>query len=121
VNGSSLTFTASVVNEAALNGVPMTFVWKWKGIEVGTGSMFTIGSVTDLNAGLYEVVVSTAAYGRGVGSTLLQVASIDILSQPIGVTALPGVAVELNVVARASESGLTYKWRRNGVTLQEYL
>ena len=111
---SSQRFTASVVNSEFLGNPTVEYVWKRAGTEYPSGAVLNLQEITRNDAGVYDVEARVAGYGTVYDRAVLQVPTLEIVTQPIGVTALEGRVVTLSASAAISGGSLSYAWRRNG-------
>jgi hypothetical protein len=116
--GTPVTFTANAA------GPELSYRWYRNGapIDGAVGASYTIPSAESFNAGTYHVVVrnpctviSTAGTANAIALTIST--SPTISAQPGSVTAAPTTSANFQVTA--SGSGLTYRWRLNGVNLSD--
>ena len=115
--GGTVTFSV-----AATGGTAFTYQWRRNGVAIlgANSANFTVSGVTAADAGLYDVVVTSA-----VGPAVSSVAELTVVTTPLApvITAQPssrtiiaGSSTTLSVVA----SGVPapgYQWRRNGSDL----
>jgi hypothetical protein len=100
-------------------GAGLTYQWRRNGAAIAgaVGSTYSIGSASTANAGSYDVVV-TGACSPAVTSnpvTLTVNPSPVFSSEPLSQVACEGQPVTLT--AAASGTGVTYRWRHNGVDI----
>ncbi|MSU63714.1 MAG: hypothetical protein EXS31_15160 [Pedosphaera sp.] len=111
--GSAASFSVT-----ATGAGPLSYQWRKDRINIGgaTGPTYAIPSVNNLNAGSYEVVI-TSACGPVTSdpATLTANAGVTIGVQPKSQTVCAGDRIGLVVIANGS--GLTYQWRKNGVNI----
>ncbi|HEV8272575.1 MAG TPA: immunoglobulin domain-containing protein [Chitinophagaceae bacterium] len=117
--GSTATFTLSATGEG------ITYQWRKGGVNLtnggdiagATSSTLTIANVDNTDVGNYDVVI-TSTCGTVIISTpatLGVVAPPTITSQPQNQLLCPGSNATFTIVA--TEPGLTYQWRKDGVNL----
>ena len=117
--GSTATFTLSATGDG------ITYQWRKGGVNLinggdiagATSSTLTITNVDNTDAGNYDVVI-TSVCGTVIISTAATLGVTPpptITSQPQNQLICPGTNATFTVVA--SEPGLTYQWRKNGVNL----
>ena len=117
--GSTATFTLSATGDG------ITYQWRKGGVNLtnggdiagATSSTLTIANADNTDAGNYDVVV-TSVCGTVIistAATLGVAAPSTITSQPQNQLVCPGTDVTFTVVA--TEPGLTYQWRKDGVNL----
>lgn len=102
----------------AATGTP-TLVYQWQrdGVNVGTGTTFSVASAAWSDRGVYRCIVS-----NGAGTTISKAVALTVQAGPIIVTpptsakiAIGGRAT-LKVVATGSPA-LKYQWRKSGVSV----
>jgi uncharacterized protein GlcG (DUF336 family) len=117
VNQTACTGT-SVSFSVTASGTNLTYQWRKGGTNIAgaTSSTYTITSAGSADAGSYDVVV-TGSCGSVTSNTatLTLNTAPSISSQPQNQSACIGSPVSFSVVA--SGTGLTYTWRKNGVTI----
>lgn len=106
---------------------PKTFSWTQNGSAISQPNVsgastasLTFTAVTQANAGTYELSVEN---GFTVGSPVVSdVADIVVVSQPQATSVPEGNIATFNVTAAGNAAilpGLVYKWRRNGVDIND--
>ncbi len=111
--GSAASFSVTATGAGTL-----TYQWRKDGSNIGgaTGPSYAIPSVNDLNAGTYDVVItSTCGSVTSAPATLTANARVSIGVQPRSQTVCVGDQIGLVVVANGF--GLTYQWRKNGTNI----
>jgi hypothetical protein len=120
IAGGSMAFSVQVRNEALLAEklVPITYSWAKDGVLVSGATLASLplASLEVGDSGIYAVTVTAGSYGSSTVSAALQVAAINITSQPQSVQVLAGTSVNLSVSAVAGGS-LGYQWRKGGVAI----
>jgi hypothetical protein len=115
--GSGAAFSVAVSNESGVS-----YQWFRNGVSVAgaTGKALLISPAQPANAGTYKVNVSN---GGGVTSSAnVQLSIINAVSapvitqQPVSQSVKAGSAVAFSV-AVSNESGVSYQWFRNGVSV----
>ena len=113
-NGDPVTFVATASGTA-----PLSFQWRLNGADIsGANATFlTIASVSQSDAGTYELVVTNVA-----GSVTSQSATLTVLDPP-AITQQPveqqfalGGSATFSVIATGT-APLGYQWRKNGVLI----
>ncbi|RFC45617.1 MAG: Immunoglobulin domain-containing protein/Autotransporter-associated beta strand protein, partial [Verrucomicrobia bacterium] len=115
--GGSQTFTASVLNAEFLGSPSIEYVWRRNGLECARGASLNLATIRRLDAGVYDLEVKVAGYGTTNDRALLQVPTLDVLTQPTGATVLEGQALTLSGSVATTGGSLSYVWRRNGIPL----
>jgi uncharacterized lipoprotein YddW (UPF0748 family) len=118
--GSSAMFTVGVSGTA-----PFSYQWRKNGVELSdneningsaTGTL-TLGYVAQFDAAAYSVVVTNAAgSATSAAGTLTVYDPPTIQIQPQGQSI--GAGSNATFTVSAAGGGLNYRWRRNGVDLQ---
>ncbi|HEX6849324.1 MAG TPA: immunoglobulin domain-containing protein [Chitinophagaceae bacterium] len=117
--GSTATFTLSATGDG------ITYQWRKGSVNLtnggdisgATSSTLTIANVDNSDAGNYDVVI-TSICGTVIistAATLSVAAPPTITSQPQNQIVCPGADATFSIVA--TEPGLTYQWRKDGVAL----
>ena len=117
--GSNATFSVVAVG----NGV-LRYQWRFNGVDLAgaTNASLVVTNVQLPKEGLYQVMVSDE-----IGTTLSLPARLTVLvrpvitAQPQGVTAVAGDTVRFSVSATGNPLPLSYRWRRNTVTLTNFV
>jgi hypothetical protein len=99
-------------------GAGLSYQWRRNGVAIpnAIGAVYSVGAVDGDDAGDYDVIVSNSC-----GSETSSIASVSvgaspvILLQPNDIGACEGDGAVLSVTA--SESGLSYQWRKGGVAI----
>lgn len=104
----------------AQGGGELSFQWRLNGSDIAgaNASSLRIGNVQQVNAGVYDVVVSNSVGSRTSAAARLtvnapQVAPIQIVAQPQSLTRDEGTQARFVVSAQGGGS-LSYQWRVNG-------
>jgi len=112
--GSTVTFHGGVEGVA-----PVRYQWRFEGAPISgaTNESFALLNIQSTSEGNYSVEV-TDATGKVLSNPayLFVVAAPYVLTDPSSSTNLPGSSVVLTVDVVGDEP-LTYRWRRNGVTI----
>ncbi len=112
--GSSVTLTAAASGDA-----PLAWIWRRNGDSIfgATNSSLTLATVAAGDAGEYDVFVYNAAGSALSSNALLQVViPATILVQPVGTNLIPGIPLNLAVIAIGS-GALAYQWSTNGTDI----
>jgi glucose/arabinose dehydrogenase len=113
-SGQSVSFSV-----LASGGPTLHYQWRFNGVNIPGESVanLTINSVTESNAGIYDVIASNSS-----GSVTSKVALLTVLVpptirvQPVSQTVISGQIASLSVLADGV-APLSYQWRLNGVNL----
>ena len=112
---ASATFTAS-----AYGALPLSYQWRWNGANIAGANTntYTLTNLQTNQAGAYSVTVSNAlGQVTSANANLAVLAPPTITSAPQGLDTPPGGNVTFTVTASGS-TPLTYRWLKNGTTLQ---
>ena len=106
------------------SGVSLTYQWRKNGVAIPVSivpsaatSRLVLSNVSNLDAGLYDVVVNHA-YGTSVSASAQLSVNLppSITVSPLGGAVKEGSRLTLFVKATGTEP-LSYHWRKNGVVL----
>jgi hypothetical protein len=116
--GGTLTLTANVSGGLGTK----TFVWRRDGVEVqnGASALYTRAEVYTGDTGVYTVSVTDQLPQTIPGSnsvTVLIDDPVQIVQPPVGVMVMTGDNLMLAVAVSGGKRGLTYDWRKDGVSL----
>ena len=117
--GSTATFTLSATGDG------ITYQWRKGGVNLtnggdiagATSSTLTIANVDNTDAGNYDAVI-TSVCGTVIistAATLSVAVPPTITSQPQNQLLCPGTNATFTIIA--TEPGLTYQWRKDGIDL----
>ena len=117
--GSQATFSATVVGTA-----PLSYQWRRNGSNLTDGSGITgsqtdtlsIDSVSYLNAGTYDLIVTNGNSSATSAAATLTVNDPRITSSPTSVTNCSGTTLAFTVTATGTEP-LFYQWKRGGANI----
>ncbi|WP_247235664.1 T9SS type A sorting domain-containing protein [Telluribacter sp. SYSU D00476] len=110
--GETATFTV------VAQGDGLAYQWRKGGIAIAgaTSATYTVSSLASADAGVYDVIITgccNQVTSSAANLTLKVPASIQ--TGPVAQTKCVGEAVTFSVVAQGD--GLTYQWRKNGVSI----
>jgi hypothetical protein len=99
-------------------GTGLGYQWRKGGANIGgaTGSSYSIGSVSNTDAGSYDVVVSGTCGSLTSAPALLVLNSpVQIVNAPGNLTNNPGTLATFTV--SATGTGLSYQWQKGGANI----
>ncbi|MBI2514185.1 MAG: putative Ig domain-containing protein [Opitutae bacterium] len=110
--GASQTFSV-----AAAGAGPLSYQWFKDGVAISgaTSASFTLGALTDADAGDYSVIVSNhVGARRSVAATLTVLSPPAVSSRPaLRTTATLGQPLSLAVAATSANGALSYQWKKS--------
>ena len=115
--GAPASFSVAVSNEAGVS-----YQWFKNDLPItgGTGKVFAIASAQPASAGTFRVNVSntggSTSSAKAVLSVVESVPAPVITQQPVSIVVKPGATASFNV-AVSNETGVSYQWLRNGVSI----
>ncbi|MFN8818369.1 MAG: immunoglobulin domain-containing protein [bacterium] len=114
--------TAASFSVANTGSGTITYQWRRNGTNIpgATASTYTINSVTAANAGVYTVVVTgiCGPVTSAAATLTIGTPTTAIVASPADTEVCIGSVAVLTVTA-TGPSPLTYRWRLNGVTLND--
>ena len=108
--------SSASLSVVATGTVPVAYQWRKGGVPIlgAVQSTFPLNSVSDTNAGIYDVVLTNA-----VGSLTSEAATVSV-NRPVAILTPPGSAVlvagntlSLSVTVSGTEP-ISYEWRKDG-------
>ncbi|MDP3071134.1 MAG: immunoglobulin domain-containing protein [Opitutaceae bacterium] len=110
----------TVTLNAVITGTPApTLQWLRNGTAIpgATRSNLTLVSITEIDAALYSLVVTSPAGAATANITTIRLGPVPVITQPLQALATTTGGSVLLQVSASGRTPLTYVWRRDGVII----